>query len=91
MVKAIHDILNGNDIFMFVNEDYSKPTNTTVKPPTSGEYARLDILNQRYTSGNNVNGEYKLSLLPNQSEIVVFGDSCGFEEDYEISNTVSAL
>ena len=88
-LRIYHCVREGNDIFMFVNEDVAKAVNTTVTLPCSGDYARLDILNDKYTSGTVVDGKLSLNLAPNQSEIVVFGDKAGFEEEYEISESVA--
>ena len=65
------------EIFMFVNEDYSKTADLTVTLPSTGEYARLDLLTDILASGKSENGELKLDLLPHQSQIIVFGDGAG--------------
>ena len=87
-LRIYHCTRDGQDIFMFANEDYAKTVDTTVTLPVNGAYARIDLLNERYTAGMCADGAYHLSLLPNQSEIVVFGDTCGFEPEYVVSETV---
>lgn len=89
-LRIYHCVRDGHDIFMFANEDVSKVACTEVMLPCSGEYARLDILNDRYTSGRTNDGNLKINLMPNQSEIVVFGDRMGFEDDYCIIDSVNA-
>jgi hypothetical protein len=87
-VRTYHCTRDGNDIFMFVNEDYSKVADTTVKVKCCGDYARLDLLNDICTSGHCDNGEIRLNLLPNQSQIIVFGDKAGFEDERELVETL---
>ena len=87
-LRIYHCTRDGQDIFMFANEDYAKSADTTVTLQASGEYARIDLLNERYTSGICEGGKYNVSLLPNQSEIVIFGDRCGFEDEYKVSGEV---
>ena len=88
-LRIYHCVRDGKDIFMFANEDVSKTVDTVVTLPCSGDYARLDILNDKYTSGTVIDGKLSLVLAPNQSNIVVFGDKAGFEDEYEIDKTVT--
>jgi len=90
-LRIYHCVRDGNDIFMFANEDYSRTADTTVKVPCKGEYACLDLLGGMSYSGNCENGELAVSLLPNQSQIVVFGDRAGLPEKTEFfkSNKLS--
>ena len=87
-LRIYHCVRDGNDIFMFFNEDYTKTVNTTVKVLCRGEYARLDMLSDVYSSGVSVNGELDLRLLPNQSQIIVFGDTAGLPPTAHITKCV---
>jgi hypothetical protein len=88
-LRIYHCVRDGRDIFMFANEDVAKAVKTTVTLPCNGDYARLDILNDRFTSGTVVDGKLPLVLAPNQSNIVVFGDRAGFEEEFDLTEEVS--
>lgn len=87
-LRIYHCVRDGKDIFMFANEDVAKTVNTTVTLPCSGDYARLDILNDKYTSGTVIDGKLSLVLAPNQSNIVVFGDRAGFEDEFNLTEEV---
>lgn len=80
-LRIYHCTRDGKDIFMFANEDYNKTVDTVLTLPCSGEYARLDILTDIYTSGVAVDGKLALKLSPNQSQIVIFGDRAGFDDE----------
>jgi len=88
-LRIYHCVNGETDIFMFVNEDYSKTVKTTVTLPCSGDYARLDILTDIYSSGSARDGRLTLDLLPHQSEIVIFGDKAELPKEVKISNVVS--
>jgi hypothetical protein len=60
-----------------------------IKLPCTGDYARLDLLNDVCVSGSTCDGSFKLSLQPNQSQIVIFGDKAGLSEEFEIDEGVS--
>jgi len=87
-LRIYHCTRDGKDIFMFANEDYSKTVDTEVILPCSGEYARLDILTDIFTSGVASDGKLSLKLLPNQSQIVVFGDKAGLGEEIIFTDIV---
>lgn len=87
-LRIYHCKRDGNDIFMFVNEDYSKMVDTTLRLPCSGEYARLDMLTDIYTSGRSIDGSLALHLLPNQSQIVIFGDKAELPSEWRFTETV---
>jgi hypothetical protein len=84
-LRIYHCVNNGNDIFMFANEDFSKNANTTVKLPVSGNYVRVDLLNDLYVSGYSDNGDLELDLLPNQSQIIIFGSNDEFEKEFTLN------
>ena len=84
-LRFYHCVRDGKDIFMFSNEDYAKTVDTVVHLPVSGDYARLDILAEIYTSGTVVDGELRLRLEPNQSQIVVFGDKATLPDELELT------
>ena len=84
-LRAYHCVNENTDIFMFANEDFAKATKTTVKLPVSGEYVRVDLLNDLCVSGYAENGDLELDLLPNQSQIIVFGSNNGFEKEFRLN------
>ena len=79
-----HCVRDENHIFMLANEDYSKRVDTKIKLPCKGDYARLDILNDLYSSGSTDDGSLALLLEPNQSQIIVFGDKAGLASEIEL-------
>ena len=95
-IRVYHCRRNGNDIFMFFNEDMSH-IDTKVKLSCSGKYVRMDLANELFYGGNTDDGEIELSLDPAQSIFIIFGHDCGFdaepstaeeiilESDYELS------
>ena len=85
-LRVYHCKRDENHIFMFANEDYSRVADTEVILPCKGEYARLDLLSEICTGGDTPDGKLKLSLQPNQSQIIVFGDRCGLPDGFEIEN-----
>jgi hypothetical protein len=87
-LRIYHAVSGENDIFMFFNEDYSKTASTEVTLPCTGDYARLDILTDIYSSGSTPDGRLKIDLLPNQSEIVIFGDKADLPPEIKISETL---
>ena len=87
-LRIYHCTRDGNDIFMFANEDYNKIVDTEVILPCKGDYARLDILNDTCTSGSTSDGRLYLKLMPNQSQIIVFGDKAGLPDEIKITESV---
>ncbi len=85
-LRIYHCTRDGKDIFMFANEDYNKTVDTVLTLPCGGEYARLDILTDIYTSGVAVDGKLALKLSPNQSQIVIFGDRAGFDDEISFNS-----
>lgn len=88
-LRIYHCRRGETQIFMFANEDYSKVADTVVKLPCAGDYARLDLLNGICVSGSTQNGDLKLELQPNQSQIVIFGDRAGLCPEFEIDEGVA--
>ena len=88
-LRIYHCVRGENDIFMFFNEDFSKVAKTTVQLPCKGAFARLDILNEIYTSGVCEDGNLELNLLPNHSQIVIFGDRAELPPDLVRTRIVS--
>ena len=72
---------------MFANEDWAKTVDTTVKLPCSGEYARVDLLNDACFGGV-CDGSLQLHLLLNQSQIIIFGDRAGLPSEPETHECV---
>jgi len=87
-LRIYHCVREDRDVFMFANEDVAKRVKTQVKLPVKGAYIRVDLLAESYTCGNCEDGLLALDLMPNQSQIVIFGDSCDLEPEYEITRTV---
>lgn len=83
-LRIYHCRREGNDIYMFFNEDVYQTVDTTVQLPSSGEYVKVNLLNEQYFSGNTIDGSLPLKLLPNQSLIVIFGGRAGLEEELEL-------
>jgi len=77
-----------NNIFMFVNEDFEKRGSTSVKLPCTGNYARLDLLSDISAAGYSKEGRLELDLLPNQSQIVIFGDIPSLPEEICFSERI---
>lgn len=86
-LRIYHCKRDSSDIFMFFNEDYAKTVDTKVLLPCKGDYARVDILNNSYLAGTTDNYEIALKLLPNQSQIVIFGENSELEAEYEITES----
>ena len=84
-LRIYHCVRDGNDIFMFANEDCGNTVDTTLTLPCEGEYACLDMLTDIYFSDICVGGTLELKLLPNQSRIVIFGDKAGFPPKTEFT------
>ncbi|MBQ9783018.1 MAG: glycosyl transferase family 2 [Clostridia bacterium] len=82
-LRIYHCRRNENDLYMFVNEDYSKTVDTTCRLIRGGAYARLDLLTDLCVSGETKGGALPVRLLPNQSQIVVLGDRAGLPEEYD--------
>ena len=80
-LRIYHCRRGETNVFMFFNEDFSKPVKTAVRLPCKGEYAKLELLNELYVSGVCEDGDLPLELMPNQSQIVIFGDRAGLCEE----------
>jgi len=80
-LRIYHCRRDSHDIYMFANEDLHAAVSTTIRLPSRGEYAKLDLLGERYFGGETPDGALKLHLLPGQSQIVIFEDKAGFEEE----------
>lgn len=88
LLRIYHTVRDGQDIFMLVNEDVKKSADTTLHLPVSGEYARIDLLGELYTSGRSEGGELRINLLPNQSQIIIFGSGANFDCEYKFTKSV---
>ena len=86
-VRVYHCQRDGKDIFMFANEARFA-VNTTVKLPTSGKFAKLDLANEAVWGGETENGEVTISMEPSQSLFFVFGDNEGLANETELVKTV---
>ena len=86
-VRVYHCQRDGNDIFMFANEERSA-IDTRVKLPCNGEFARVDFANNEIFKDSTENGEIGLALEPSQSLIIAFGDSSELEYAPKLTETV---
>lgn len=86
-VRVYHCRRDGNDIFMFANEERRR-VDTTVKLPCVGDFAYLDIASDMIFADKTENGEIKLDLEPTQSAIICFGDNTGLMSMAHIEKTV---
>jgi hypothetical protein len=87
-VRVYHCQRDGNDIFMFANEERFA-VNTTVKLPCRGKYAKLDIANDLICGGTTETGEIALVLEPSQSILFVFGDCEGLPNEPTLVKSVA--
>ena len=83
-LRIYHAVRNGQDIYMFFNEDMSYAVNTAVTLPSRGEFARVDLLGESYTADETKDGRVSLSLAPNESLILVFGACEGLTPAYTL-------
>ena len=74
LLRHYHVRRNGEDVFMFFNEDSIHTADATVTLPINGEFARLRLLEDEAHRDVTENGRIRVKLLPGQSEILVFGD-----------------
>lgn len=73
-LRIYHAVRDGQNIFMFANEHFGRTVDTTLRLPCTGDYARLDLLTDIIAGGHSSDGLFRLELLPNQSQIVIFGE-----------------
>ena len=73
---------------MFANEHYGKTVDTTLRLPCTGDYARLDLLTDIMAGGSTPDGSFKLELLPNQSQIVIFGNRAGLPDELTFTESI---
>lgn len=85
-LRIYHGVREGQDVFMFANEDYARAVDTVVQLPCSGDYARLDLLTDINVSGHCESGALALRLEPNQSQIVIFGDRAGLPDEWTLTD-----
>ena len=70
-LRHYHAVRDGNDVFMFFNEDISQTFDGEIELPVKGDCTVLDILgDDAYTT--RCDGKLRLTLTPYQSAIVVF-------------------
>ena len=75
-VRVYHCQRDGNDIFMFANEE-RRSINTTVTLPCNGKYTYLDLASDVVFADETTDGKIHLTLEPTQSAIICFGDNTG--------------
>ena len=86
-IRMYHCRRDGNDIFMFANEDM-KHIDTKVKLPCCGKFAHIDLANEEYFGCETENGEFELSLDHAQSIFLIFGDDYGLEAKPELIGAI---
>ncbi len=79
LLRHYHVKRDGTDVWMFSNEDIIHAADTTVTLPTSGNFARLRLIEDGVYRDTAADGRVTLNLLPGQSEILVFGDDAAIE------------
>jgi len=75
LLRHYHIKRDDAHIFMFFNEDLVHTADTQVILPVSGEFVRLRLAEDGIFGDTAVDGEAKVSLLPGQSEIWIFGET----------------
>ncbi|MBR5280802.1 MAG: glycosyl transferase family 2 [Clostridia bacterium] len=83
-LRVYHGVRDGQDVYMFFNEDPNHCVDTTMVLPSKGTYARIDLMGESYTAGKTEDGHFTLSLKPNQSIIVIFGDTGDLPAAYDL-------
>lgn len=83
-LRIYHCVRDGQDVYMFFNEDPGHSVETMVTLPSKGTYARVDLMGESYTAGETTDGHFTLSLKPIQSVIVVFGDTADLPAEYDL-------
>ena len=73
LLRHYHVKREGTDVFMFFNEDSVNAAKATVTLPVNGEFARLRLIEDGIYGDTAPDGRVEISLLPGQSEILVFG------------------
>lgn len=79
-LRIYHCRRDTQDIYMFFNEDYANTFDGEVCLSSRGTYAHLDLLNERNTGECTPDGHVRLHLLPNASQILVFGEITGLPQ-----------
>jgi len=87
-LRIYHTKKGKNDVFMFFNEDYANSVDTQVCVQCNGKFAKIDILNDLYLKGSTDNSKLHIELMPNQSQIIIFGDFDELEDEFSISYSV---
>lgn len=83
-LRIYHCVRDGQDIYMFFNEDMHHFVDTTLMLPSKGAYTRVDLMEERYSAGETTDGHFTLRLYPNQSQIVIFGDNAGTKPECDL-------
>ena len=83
-LRIYHGVREDQDVYMFFNEDPNHSVDTAVILPSKGAYARVDLMGESYTAGKTEDGHFTLSLKPNQSIIVIFGDTADLPAEYDL-------
>ena len=78
LLRHYHVRREGTDVYMFFNEDFV-PVTATVTLPNNGVFARLRFIEDGAYRDESADGCVTMTLLPGQSEILVFGDEAAAE------------
>ena len=77
LLRIYHVEREDTHVYMLFNESPNQTVETSVCLPTTGRFARLQLLEDKAYQDSTDSGEVKVSLVVGQSEILVFGD-CDF-------------
>lgn len=91
LLRHYHVRRDGTDVFMFFNEDSVNTAKATVTLPTSGEFARLRLIEDGVYADVTADGRIAVELLPGQSEIVVFGGDVSDLQAFDIPQNATVL
>ena len=73
LLRHYHVKRDGEEVFMFFNEDSVRTAYATVTLPVQGKFARLRLIEDLAFADATEDGRITIELLPGQSEILVFG------------------
>lgn len=91
LLRCYHAVRDGSDVFFFFNESPSVTAATKIRLPAKGSFARLRLLEDVAEKGFSENGSIGISLLPGQSEAVIFteADALPTGRSYEKTEKIS--
>jgi hypothetical protein len=72
LLRIFHTVREGTSIFMLFNEAFDQNADTILHLPAIGSFTRLRLLEDTVWGDYTKDGKVSISLLPGQSEILVF-------------------